>query len=121
MRFGADLLTKSGLGCVALGLAMFAGIAAAHAKPAYAGTWASSAPACQTAEPATLTERTYQEYEISCNFRRVVSGKNVWNITARCSGEGVSSIDHLTIWAKATRMTIKFARSTTRDNYVRCK
>ena len=97
---------------------------AARRAPAYVGKWASSAAACRSGDAdriLTLRANHYHFFEVDCRFLNITGGRGVWNVRARCSGEGVTGIERMTIWAAGDRLTIRERAGGTRANYERCR
>lgn len=108
-------------------LALGAAASGAIANPAYVGTWSTSPALCGRHTPdaiisrAEFTRRGLILFERICDARSITGRNGVWSIHYRCETAGEIRREHLTVWATATRLTIKSSDSPVRDNYARCR
>jgi hypothetical protein len=108
--------------CASAAVAVMVWPAAAVARPAYVGNWASSAAVCRAGDPVIeLRAKSLLDVDLDCKFRSVTGGNGVWAVSARCIGDSAVFGRHMTLWATKTRLTIRFGNSAKRENYVRCR
>lgn len=96
---------------------------AAAKRPAYIGTWGIDTASCRAGETdLVISRKAWGEVDSECRIRSISGGNGVWTVNLfKCRGDGVPRTARVTIWATATRATTKYAGTTFRNNWVRCR
>jgi hypothetical protein len=132
--------SQSKLVALAWGMVLFAGAVVAATVPAeaakrtprpatYVGIWGETTAQCRQRipvrgpnSPVRFTTRGYDQWEQHCALSSIRFVGGTWVMNARCNQVGGPSFnDKATIWATATRLTVKWQSERQRLNYLRCR
>jgi hypothetical protein len=92
------------------------------AKAAYVGNWSTTGKRCDPELGVIeLKARSLVTVDAECKFTSVTGGSGVWKVRAKCVGEGGRNTQRFTMWANATRLTLKYSADPRRFNYARCR
>jgi hypothetical protein len=94
---------------------IFSGAAAEAKDLAYVGKWAKTKAACAKPSdtldaPTIIKARSYDQLETHCNFTSVNNQQFGWRAKARCSVEGSTQIDTLTMTVTGTTLTYRWGQ-----------
>jgi hypothetical protein len=96
---------------------------AVAANPAYVGTWAQTQSECRRdGIQIEVKRRSILDQDAECRLSSVVGGKGQWQARAKCFGEASPARTPVTItlWATASRLTLRYSSYPKNYNYLRC-
>jgi hypothetical protein len=99
---------------------------AAQAKdPAYVGKWAKTTAACKKPSdtldaPTVLKARSYDQFETHCDFTSVANQIFRWRAKVRCSVEGSTQTDTLTMSVSGKTLTYRWGQGGRSQTLKRC-
>jgi hypothetical protein len=111
---------------VALATSVMAISGVAQAKePAYVGKWAKTTAACKKPSdtldaPTVLKARSYDQFETHCDFTSVSNQIFRWRAKVRCSVEGSTQIDTLTMSVSGRTLTYRWGQGGKSQALKRC-
>jgi hypothetical protein len=111
---------------VALAASVTAISSAAQAQnPAYVGKWAKTTAACKKPSdtldaPTVLKARSYDQFETHCDFTSVAHQIFRWRAKVRCSVEGSTQTDTLTMTVSGKTLTYRWGQGGKSQVLKRC-
>ena len=116
---------KRVLGLVLAASAMTISGAAQAKDPAYVGKWAKTTAACKKPSdtldaPTVLKARSYDQVETHCDFTSVANQIFRWRAKVRCSVEGNTQVDTLTMTVTGRTLTYRWGQGGRSQVLKRC-
>jgi hypothetical protein len=119
----AQGLAAQGLAAVAV-LVISTGVAEAK-DPPYVGKWAKTTAACKKPSdtldaPVVLKSRSYDQFETHCEFTSVANQLFRWRAKVRCSVDGSTVNDTLTMTVTGKTLTTRWGQGGKSQVLKRC-
>lgn len=108
-------MSKLTYGLMIAGALVISTAAAAAKDPPYVGKWAKSTAACKTPSdtidaPVILKVRSFDQFETHCEFSSVANQIFRWRAKARCTVDGSTVNDTLTLTVTGKTLTTRWGK-----------